>query len=246
MYPSILITSYKIFSFSLPMSLKIIFSQILNQDKPIMKFTIYTNRSADNNRKSISINFNSDKYKQNMHNKIIDLSTITKATIHTMVTDKNNTSQDTIIKANTQEIMIESIKIERDKEIINREIVMVGMVIIKEEIELEENMVDIEKISIKKDTIKLTTKRISSNKNKKQLLSNHRLKFKKLKKLLYSLKSQQQYQNLSQNQSDSQSVKSKSLSIHFQKKICKNMLTLKSLKRQKKSALGNVNKQKLR
>ena len=154
-----------------------------------MKFTIYTNRSADNNRKSISINFNSDKYKQNMHNKIIDLSTITKATIHTMVTDKNNTSQDTIIKANTQEIMIESIKIERDKEIINREIVMVGMVIIKEEIELEENMVDIEKISIKKDTIKLTTKRISSNKNKKQLLSNHRLKFKKLKKLLYSLKS---------------------------------------------------------
>lgn len=156
-----------------------------------MKFIISTNSSADNNKNSISINFNSNKCKQNMHNKIIDLSTITKVTILTMATDKNNTSQDTIIKgkANTQEIMIESIKIERDKEIINREIVMVVMVIIKEEIEREENMVDTEKIiSIKKDTIKLTTKRISSNMNKKQLSSNHRLKFQKLKKLLYSLK----------------------------------------------------------
>lgn len=115
---------------------------------------------------------NNNKCKQNMHNKTIDLLTITKATIKTMATDKNNTSQDIIIKVkvSTKEIMIENIKTDKDKDIINREIVMVGMVIIKEVIDQEENMADTEKISIKKDITNLTTKRITSNMNKKQLL----------------------------------------------------------------------------
>jgi len=126
----------------------------------------------DNKKSCYIINSNNNKCKQNMHNKTIDLLTITKATIKTMATDKNNTSQDIIIKVkvSTKEIMIENIKTDKDKDIINREIVMVGMVIIKEVIDQEENMADTEKISIKKDITNLTTKRITSNMNKKQLL----------------------------------------------------------------------------
>ena len=107
-----------------------------------------------------------------------------------MATDKNNTSKGIIkAKANTKEIMIESIKIDKDIEIINRQIVMVDTAIIKE-VKDPENMVDIEKISIKRDTIKPIIKRISSNRIKKpQLLSNLKFRFQKLRRLLNNLKS---------------------------------------------------------